>query len=109
MTTSRLPVVLYDGRACGGSGSCFAARLARIGYSLVVLDDLEGDVEFVGDLVVVAFVHGFGCLVFDRVDKLQWGFASRPAFQTRAVNAVPGGVGVLPADELRTRVQRFRQ
>ena len=73
---------------------------ARIEYALVVLDDLEGDVEFAGDPVVVAFVHDFGCLVFDRVDKLQCGFASRPAFQTRAVNAVPGGVGVLTADEL---------
>ena len=73
---------------------------ARIEYALVVLDDLEGGVEFAGDPVVVAFVHDFGCLVFDRVDKLQCGFASRPAFQTRAVNAVPGGVGVLTADEL---------
>lgn len=36
----------------------------------VVLDDLEGDVEFAGDLVWVAFIHGFGCLVFEWVDEL---------------------------------------
>ena len=66
----------------------------------VVLDDLKGDVEFAGDLVGVAFIHGFRRLVFERVDELQGGFSPCPAFQTRAVYAVPGGVGVLPVDEL---------
>lgn len=66
----------------------------------VVLDDLEGDVEFAGDLVGVAFVHGFGCLVFEWVDELQRGFSPCQVFWARAVNAVPGGVGVLPVDEL---------
>ena len=47
----------------------------------VVLDDLEGDVEFAGDLVGFAFVHGFRRLVFERVDEFQRGFASRPVFQ----------------------------
>ena len=66
---------------------------------LVVVDDLECYIEFAGDLVWVAFVHGFGCLVFERVDELQGGFASCPAFQSRAVYAGSGGVGVLPVDE----------
>ena len=55
--------------------------VARIEYVLVVVDDLECDVEFAGDLVWVAFVHGFGCLVFEWVDELQCGFASRSVFQ----------------------------
>ena len=74
-------------------------HVARIEYVLVVVDDLECDVEFAGDLVWVAFVHGFGCLVFEWVDELQGGFASCPAFQACAVDAGPGGVGVLPVDE----------
>lgn len=50
MTTSRLPFILYDGRACGGgAGSCFAVRLVRIGYGLVALVDLEGGVGFADD------------------------------------------------------------
>ncbi|QHJ85287.1 MAG: hypothetical protein [Bacteriophage sp.] len=83
-----------------GLALCFAAHVARIEYAPVVVDDLEGDVEFAGDLVGVAFVHGFGCLVFEWVDELQCGFASRPVFQARAVYPVPGGVRVLPVDEL---------
>lgn len=35
----------------GGSGSCFAAHLVRIGYGLVALVDLEGGIEFAGDPV----------------------------------------------------------
>ncbi|MCT6838308.1 MAG: hypothetical protein M3036_11735, partial [Bifidobacteriales bacterium] len=66
----------------------------------VVLDDLKGDVEFAGDLVGVAFMHSFRRLVFEWVDELQRGFASRSVFQAGAENAVPGGVGVLPVDEL---------
>lgn len=46
----------------------------------VVLDNFEGDVEFAGDLVGVAFIHGFRRLVFEWVDELQRGFASCPAF-----------------------------
>ena len=50
MTTSRLPFILYDGRAWGGgAGSCFAARLVRIRYGLVALVDLEGGVGFADD------------------------------------------------------------
>lgn len=59
----------------------FAARQRRIEYVLVVLDDLECDVEFAGDLVGVAFVHGFRYLAFVWVDELQRGFPPRPAFQ----------------------------
>ena len=83
-----------------GSALYFAAHHARIEYALVVLDDLEGDVELAGDLVGVALVHGFGCLVFEWVDELQRGFSPCQVFWARAVNAVPGGVGVLPVDEL---------
>lgn len=67
----------------------FAVRQGRIEYALVVLDDLEGEVEFAGDLVGVAFVHGFRYLAFEWVDELQRGFPSRPAFQV--CRNVPSG------------------
>lgn len=76
---------------------------------LVVVDDLEGDVEFVGDLVGIAFVHGFGRLVFEWVDEFQGGFASCPAFQLCAVDPGPGGVACCQWMSSWTRVQRFWQ
>ena len=60
-------------------------RSTFVEYALVVLDDLEGDSEFAGNLVGVAFVHGFRCLAFVQVDELQYDFSSCPAFQVCAV------------------------
>ena len=66
----------------------------------VVFDNLEGHVEFAGDLVWVSLVHGFRGLVFERVDQLQCGLPSGAVFDARAVDSCPGVVGVLPVDEL---------
>lgn len=66
----------------------------------VVLYYLECDVEFAGDLIGVALVHGFRGPVFERVDQFQRGLPPGAVFDAGAVDACPGVVGVLPVDEL---------
>lgn len=73
--------------------------MAGIEYVLVVQGGLEGDVELAGDLVRVVFVHGFRCLVFERVNEFHCGLSSCSSFQARTVCTVPSGVRVLPVDE----------
>lgn len=69
MTTSRLPFILYDGRACGGGGRfvlCSASGSNGYGLvALVALVDLEADVGFADDPMFegLAGFSAVSCLV----------------------------------------------
>lgn len=73
----------------------------------MVLENLEGDVEVAGNLVGIAFVHGFRCRVYEWVDELQRGFSSHPAFQAQAVCTFSGGIGVPQGMRLWMKMQHF--
>ena len=67
---------------------------------LVIFYDLDGHVEFSGNLVRVAVIHAFRQGVFGWIDEQHGGLAPAALFELAAVAPVAGVVSVSPVDKL---------
>ena len=67
---------------------------------LVIFYDLDGHVEFSGNLVRVAVIHAFRQGVFGRADKQHRGLTSTSLLEFAAAAAVASLIPVSPVDKL---------